>query len=104
MAYILPDTNLLTIKMVAEQDHEGTFVIEPLLPGYGVTVGNALRRILLSSMEGAAVSAVRIDGAAHEFTTMPGVREDVVALVLNLKQLRVRLHGDETANLVLQKK
>lgn len=104
MAYILPDTTLLTIKAVAESENEGTFIIEPLSPGYGVTVGNSLRRILLNSLEGAAVSSVRIDGAPHEFTTLPGVREDIVALVLNLKQLRMRLHGDEAANLVLQKK
>ncbi len=103
MAYILPDTNLLTVKAVAEAQNEGTFIIEPLSPGFGVTVGNTLRRVLLSSLEGAAVSSVRIDGAAHEFTTVPGVQEDVVSIILNLKQLRIRLHED-TANLVLQKK
>lgn len=104
MSYILPDTNLLTLKAVAEEENEGTFVIEPLSPGYGITVGNSLRRILLGSLEGAAVSAVRIDGASHEFTAIPGVREDIVALMLNIKQLRMRLHGDDAANLILQKK
>ncbi len=104
MAYILPDTNLLNVKLVAEQDNEGTFAIEPLSPGFGTTVGNTLRRILLSSLEGAAISSVRVDGAAHEFSKIDGVQEDMVAIILNLKQLRLRLHGDEPANLVLQKK
>lgn len=104
MTYILPDTELLTIKQVAEQENRATFEIEPLSPGYGITVGNSLRRILLSSIEGAAITSVRIDGATHEFTTLPGVREDIVTVLLNLKQLRLRLHGDEPANLILQKK
>lgn len=104
MAYILPDTELLTIKQVAEQDHTATFEIEPLSPGYGITLGNALRRILLSSIEGAAITSVRIDGATHEFATVPGVQEDMVALTLNLKQVHLRLHGDESTSLVLSKK
>ncbi len=105
MSYILPDTNLLTVKAIAQSDNNtATFTIEPLSPGFGVTVGNSLRRILLSSLEGAAISAVRIDGATHEFTTIEGIREDVVSIALNLKQLRIKLHGDESANLILQKK
>lgn len=105
MSYILPDTELLTIKQVAEEStNKATFEIEPLSPGYGITVGNSLRRILLSSIEGAAITSVRFDGATHEFTTIPGVREDVVTVVLNLKQVRIKLHGNEPANLVLQKK
>lgn len=104
MAYILRDTELLTIKEVATQENQGTFAIDPLSPGYGITVGNALRRILLSSIEGAAITSVRFDGATHEFTTIPGVREDVVTITLNLKQVKLNLHGDEPANLILQKK
>jgi DNA-directed RNA polymerase subunit alpha len=74
-------------------DHRGVFVIEPLDRGFGHTFGNSLRRVLLSSLEGAAVTAVKIEGVAHEFTTLPGVREDVTDIILNLKNLIVRLHG-----------
>jgi DNA-directed RNA polymerase subunit alpha len=75
-------------------DHRGVFVIEPLDRGFGHTFGNSLRRVLLSSLEGAAVTSVKIEGTAHEFTTLPGVREDVTDIVLNLKNLVARLHGD----------
>ncbi len=71
------------------------FVCEPLERGYGITVGNALRRILLSSIMGAAVTKVKIDGALHEFTSLPEVKEDVTDIVLNLKELRIKLHGYE---------
>jgi len=73
--------------------NRGVFVIEPLDRGFGHTFGNSLRRVLLSSLEGAAVTAVKIEGVAHEFTTLPGVREDVTDIILNLKNLIVRLHG-----------
>jgi DNA-directed RNA polymerase subunit alpha len=72
----------------------GKFIIEPLERGFGLTLGNALRRVLLSSLQGAAVTAVRIDGVLHEFSTLPGVIEDVTELILNLKQVRLKLHGD----------
>lgn len=104
MSYILPDTSLLTIKQTADTGNQATFEIEPLSPGFGITVGNALRRILLSSIEGAAITSMRIDGATHEFTTLSGVTEDIVALTLNMKQARVRLNTGDTASLVLQKK
>ena len=74
-------------------DHRGVFQIEPLDRGFGNTFGNSLRRVLLSSLEGAAVTAVKIEGVAHEFTTLPGVREDVTDIILNLKNLIVLLHG-----------
>jgi DNA-directed RNA polymerase subunit alpha len=74
-------------------ENRGVFVIEPLDRGFGHTFGNSLRRVLLSSLEGAAVTAVKIEGVAHEFTTLPGVREDVTDLILNLKNLIVLLHG-----------
>ena len=83
-------------RIVAEEadDHRGVFEIEPLDRGFGYTFGNSLRRVLLSSLEGAAVTSVKIEGVAHEFTTLPGVREDVTDIILNLKELVCRLHGD----------
>jgi DNA-directed RNA polymerase subunit alpha len=75
-------------------ENRGVFVIEPLDRGFGYTFGNSLRRVLLSSLEGAAVTAVKIEGVAHEFTTLKGVREDVTDIILNLKNLIVRLHGE----------
>jgi len=72
----------------------GKFNAEPLERGYGTTIGNSLRRILLSSLQGAAITAVKIDGVLHEFTTVPGVTEDVTELILNLKEVNLRLHGD----------
>jgi DNA-directed RNA polymerase subunit alpha len=75
-------------------EHRGIFTIEPLDRGFGYTFGNSLRRVLLSSLEGAAVTSVKIEGVAHEFTTLPGVREDVTDIILSLKNLICRLHGD----------
>ncbi len=81
-----------------------TFVIEPLHAGYGNTLGNSLRRMLLSSIEGAAIVAFRIEGASHEFTTIEGVKEDVVDIMLNLKNVRLKVHTDEPIELRLEKK
>lgn len=83
-------------KIVHEEvdEHRGVFVIEPLDRGFGHTFGNSLRRVLLSSLEGAAVTSVKVEGTAHEFTTLPGVREDVTDIILNLKNLVARLHGE----------
>lgn len=81
-----------------------TFDIEPLHAGYGNTLGNSLRRVLLSSIRGGAVVAFRIEGATHEFTTIPGVKEDVVDIMLNLKNVRVKVHTDEAIELRLEKK
>jgi DNA-directed RNA polymerase subunit alpha len=75
-------------------ENRGVFQIEPLDRGFGYTFGNSLRRVLLSSLEGAAVTSVKIEGVAHEFTTLPGVREDVTDIILNLKQLVCILHGE----------
>ena len=72
----------------------GRFIVEPLERGYGITLGNSLRRILLSSLPGAAVTSIRIDGILHEFSTIPGVKEDVTEIILNLKRLAVRINGD----------
>lgn len=79
-------------------------VIEPLYPGYGVTLGNALRRVLLSSLPGGAVTAVKIKGVDHEFSTIPNVTEDVVDIILNLKKLRLRVHSEEPVRLTLTAK
>ncbi|AKM80038.1 TPA: DNA-directed RNA polymerase subunit alpha [Candidatus Saccharibacteria bacterium] len=81
-----------------------TFAIEPLHAGYGNTLGNSLRRVLLSSIEGAAIVAFRIEGATHEFTTVAGVKEDVVDIMLNLKNVRLKVHSDQPIELRLEKK
>ncbi len=83
------------IETVQLDDNYGKFVVEPLERGYGITLGNSLRRVLLSSLPGAAVTSIRIDGVLHEFSTIPGVVEDTTDIVLNLKQLVVKLHTDE---------
>ncbi|MCA3310515.1 MAG: DNA-directed RNA polymerase subunit alpha, partial [Roseomonas sp.] len=78
-----------------------TLVLEPLERGFGMTLGNALRRVLLSSLLGAAVKAIRIDGVLHEFSSIPGVREDVTDIVLNVKQLALRYQGEGEKRLAL---
>ena len=92
------------LKVVQEQGPTGVYEIEGLYPGYGYTLGNSLRRIILSSMPGAAITAVKIEGASHEFTTVEGVREDVISMILNLKKVRFHLTGDmpQTATLVVK--
>jgi DNA-directed RNA polymerase subunit alpha len=84
--------------------NSATFVIEPLHPGYGMTLGNSLRRVLLSSIAGAAVTGFRINGISHEFTTVKGVKEDVVAIMLNLKNIRFKVFSDEPQTITLTKK
>lgn len=79
----------------SEDNRYGKFVVEPLERGYGITLGNSLRRILLSSLPGAAVTSVKIEGVLHEFSTIPGVKEDTTDIILNLKKLVVKLHSDE---------
>ncbi|MDN5275772.1 MAG: rpoA [Candidatus Saccharibacteria bacterium] len=81
-----------------------SFVIEPLHAGYGNTLGNSLRRVLISSIKGGAIVAFRIEGASHEFTTIPGIKEDVVDIMLNLKNVRLRVHTDEPVEIRLEKK
>src|SRR5882672_1743423 len=95
----------LEIDQATLTDHYGRFIAEPFEKGYGHTIGNSLRRILLSSLEGAAVSAVRIKGALHEFTSLKGVREDVIHIILNLKKLRVKLYsqGPEVLRVKIRK-
>jgi DNA-directed RNA polymerase subunit alpha len=90
----LPDFQIPKISSEDAEDTGGTFVIEPLDKGFGYTFGNSLRRVLLSSLGGAAITSVRIEGVAHEFSTIPGVKEDVPDLVLNLKDVVIRMHTD----------
>jgi DNA-directed RNA polymerase subunit alpha len=90
----LPDFQVPKIAGDDADDNKGTFTIEPLDKGFGYTFGNSLRRVLLSSLGGAAITSVRIEGVAHEFSTIPGLKEDVTDLVLNLKDVVVRMHTD----------
>lgn len=85
----------IEIVELSEDNRYGKFVCEPLERGYGTTLGNSLRRILLSSLQGAAITAVKIEGVLHEFSTIPGVREDVTDIILNLKTLRIKMYNDE---------
>lgn len=100
----MPDYNVALPskpKPVLEEGNLGIYEIEGLYPGYGHTLGNSLRRIILSSLSGAAITGLKIDGVLHEFTAMEGVKEDVIALILNLKKVRFALHGDEPQTLTL---
>ncbi len=85
----------IEIVEISEDNRYGKFVCEPLERGYGTTFGNSLRRILLSSLQGAAVTSIRIDGVLHEFSTIPGVRDDVTNIILNLKSLCLKMYSDE---------
>jgi DNA-directed RNA polymerase subunit alpha len=88
-------------KIISEKENQGTYQIDNLYPGYGHTLGNSLRRIILSSIPGAAVTSVKINGVSHEFSTVEGIKEDVVRILLNLKQIRFELTGDEPASATL---
>jgi len=92
----------LTPKVIDKKGNEATFEIEALHPGYGVTIGNALRRVILSSLPGAAITQIKIKGVQHEFSTIPGVLEDVIMIILNLKQLRFKVFGDEPQRITLK--
>ncbi|MBI5619539.1 DNA-directed RNA polymerase subunit alpha [Candidatus Gottesmanbacteria bacterium] len=92
------------IKPEVEKPEYGKFVIEPLEQGYGQTLGNTLRRVLLTSLTGAAITSVKIAGVKHQFTTIPGVKEDVTELILNIKKIRLVLEGGERAVMTLSKK
>ncbi len=94
----------VNIKTVSEDAKRGVFEVEGLYAGYGLTIGNALRRTLLSSLPGAAVTQIKIKNAPHEFSTLPGLKEDLVELSLNFKKLRFRMHIDEPQVLSLQVK
>jgi DNA-directed RNA polymerase subunit alpha len=91
-------------KITEKEGSSASFEIEGLYPGYGITVGNSIRRVLLSSLEGAAVTSVKIKGVQHEFSTIPGVKEDVINILLNLKQLRFKLWSEEPQSVTLSVK
>lgn len=82
------------VKILKKEGNQGTFEISPLMPGYGATIANPLRRVLLSSLEGAAVTSIKIKGVDHEFTTVPGVMEDIIQIILNVKRIRFKLFSD----------
>ncbi|PIR41735.1 MAG: DNA-directed RNA polymerase subunit alpha [Candidatus Yanofskybacteria bacterium CG10_big_fil_rev_8_21_14_0_10_37_15] len=92
------------IKVVSKNNNKGVFEIFPLLPSYGATIANPLRRVLLSSLEGAAVTSVKIKGVDHEFTSIPGALEDVIEIIQNVKKIRFKLHGEGPIKLTLQVK
>lgn len=99
--------NIHTPGIIKTEDHgenSSTFSIEPLHTGYGMTLGNSIRRVLLSSIRGAAITHFRVEGASHEFTTLPGVKEDVVDIMLALKGVRFKLYSDEPQVLTITKK
>ena len=91
-------------KIIEKEKKRVVFEIEACYPGYGIILGNALRRVLLSSLPGAAVTGVKIKGVQHEFSTVPHVVEDVVQIILNLKQIRFKLHADHPVKVVLKAK
>lgn len=91
-------------RIVSEQEWSGSYEIDGLYPGYGHTLGNSLRRIILSSLPGAAITEVKIDGVNHEFSTIAGVKEDVVTILINLKRIRIKMHSDEPQVLSLSVK
>ena len=92
LAFQKPDK----VIMLEADNYFGKFEFKPLEPGYGITIGNALRRILLSSLEGFAIASIRIDGVKHEFDTIPGVKEDVTNIILNLKKVNFKQKVDDT--------
>jgi DNA-directed RNA polymerase subunit alpha len=91
-------------RIIKEEGNAGTYQIDGLYPGYGHTLGNSLRRIILSSLPGAAITSIKITGVAHEFSTIPGVKEDVITIILNLKRVRIALFTDEPQTLSLEVK
>lgn len=88
-------------KVVSKEGNKAIFEISPLYPGYGMTIGNSLRRVLISSLDGAAITAVKIRGVDHEFSAMPGVLEDTIEIILNLKKVRFKFFGNEPVTLTL---
>jgi len=103
----MPESNIVLPskpKIVQEEGTKGVFEIEGLYPGYGHTLGNSLRRIILSSLPGAAITSLRIDGVPHEFSTIPGVLEDVLTIILNLKKLRFKILSDEPQHISISAK
>jgi len=92
------------VVMLESDENEGSFEFRPLEPGYGLTVGNALRRVLLSSLQGSAITSIKVKGAVHEFTTIPGVKEDLTDIVLNLKTIGIRVHSPGARKMYIKAK
>src|SRR3989338_8259097 len=91
-------------RVILEEDNKGVFEIDGLYPGYGHTLGNSLRRIILSSLPCAAITGIKINGVEHEFSTLAGVKEDIVTIILNLKRVRIAMYTDESQTLTLSVK
>lgn len=89
------------VKTLKKEDNRATFEISPLMPGYGATIANPLRRVLLSSLQGAAVTSIKLKGVDHEFSSVPGVMEDVIQIILNVKKIRFKLHSEEPVKVTL---
>lgn len=100
----MEEVTLPKINVISEDNNTGIFEIEPLAPGFGSTVGNSLRRVLLSSLEGAAITEVKIDGITHEFTSLPHIKEDVLEIILNVKDIKVRTESNEPTIIRLEAK
>lgn len=92
------------IKILSKNGYKAVFEISPLMPGYGATIANPLRRVLLSSLEGAAVSSIKIKGVDHEFSSIPGVMEDLIEIILNVKKIRFKMHSNEPVKLSINVK
>ncbi len=101
---MLSSMHVPEINTLEDDGVNGSFVIEPLHRGFGVTLGNAMRRVLMSSLDGAAITAFKVEGASHEFSTLPGVTEDVVQISLNLKRLRFKVFSDQPQTVEISKK
>ena len=101
---ITNDIKLLKSKVIEVDSNSTKFEFEPISPGYGLTLGHALRRVLLSSLKGSAITSVKIDGVTHEFSTIKGIKEDVTDIILNLKHLTVKSYSDDPVILKLSKK
>src|SRR5438552_2691263 len=89
-------------KIILEEGTQGVYEIDGLYPGYGHTLGNSLRRIILSSLPGSAITSVKIEGANHEFSVIPGIKEDVITILLNLKRVRIKMATEESQKLSLK--
>lgn len=97
----IPLPSTIEVQPIEGESHRSQVIVSPCYPGYGTTLGNALRRVLLSSLPGAAVTAIKIKGVDHEFSTIEGVKEDVVEIILNVKSLRFRSHSNEPVEIEL---
>lgn len=98
---MIPENEIPKIKELVVNETKSVFTIEPLLPGYGATMGNALRRVLLSSLPGTAISSIKLDGVAHEFSAIPHVKEDMIEIIMNLRKINFKSYSDEPVTISL---